>query len=123
MKDNCLYILGGNSASPLSSFDKYSYERHSLNYQKMPAMSKERDELGSCLGFDGHIYAAGGVNSNNGVMNSFERFNFNKMKWETLPNMRFQRRSFVLLALPNGIYAIGGHDGKKCLSEAEFFDY
>ena len=29
--------------------------------------------------------------------------------------MKYPRRSFTLISLPNGIYAIGGHDGKNYL--------
>jgi hypothetical protein len=39
------------------------------------------------------------------------------MKWFSLPSMKYARRSFKMLALPNGIYAIGGHDGKSYLNE------
>lgn len=84
-------------------------------------MSRERDELSSCLGLDGNIYVAGGVSKNNLILSHCEKFNFSKMCWQNLPNMIKNRRSFVLVALPQGIYAIGGHDGKKYLSEMEFF--
>ena len=37
--------------------------------------------------------------------------------------MLTQRRSFSLVAMPNGILAIGGHDGKNYLSNVEAFNY
>jgi hypothetical protein len=37
--------------------------------------------------------------------------------------MKNPRRSFALVSLPNGLYAIGGHDGKSFLKSVEMYDY
>lgn len=79
-------------------------------------MVQSREDLGCCLGYDGYLYVAGGVNSSNNILNSCERFNWNKKSWETVPHMIRQRRSFVLVALPHGIMAIGGHSSFETLS-------
>jgi hypothetical protein len=36
----------------------------------MPNMVQAREDLGFCLGFDGFIYVAGGVNHSNNILNS-----------------------------------------------------
>lgn len=74
-------------------------------------MNFSRDELGMVLGHDGFIYACGGINELGTVLNSFERYNWEKSKWEMLPSMNRPRRCFSLISLPHGIYAIGGYDG------------
>lgn len=37
--------------------------------------------------------------------------------------MNKPRRSFALVALPHGIYAIGGYDGHNCLADVELYDF
>lgn len=37
--------------------------------------------------------------------------------------MKTPRRSFTLVSLPNGLYAIGGHDGKSYLKSVEMYDF
>lgn len=37
--------------------------------------------------------------------------------------MKNPRRSFTLVSLPNGLYAIGGHDGKSFLKSVEMYDF
>ena len=44
-------------------------------------MNFSRDELGLCLGFDGNIYACGGINESGVVLASCERYNWKKGKW------------------------------------------
>ena len=38
-------------------------------------------------------------------------------------SMNKPRRSFALVSLPHGIYAIGGHDGSNYLKEVELYDF
>ena len=75
------------------------------------------------MGFDGFLYACGGINTTNSILNSCERYCFKTNKWTSISAMKYQRRSFTLVSLPNGIYAIGGHDGKSYLKSVEMFDY
>jgi influenza virus NS1A-binding protein len=52
-------------------------------------------------------------------LNIAERYDPKLNKWEILPNMNESRRALSLVALPDGIYAIGGHNGKEYLSSVE----
>ena len=65
-----------------------------------------------CLGYDGNIYACGGINETGSVLLSCERYNWKKSKWEKIPNMKTPRRCFSLVSLPQGLLAIGGFNGK-----------
>lgn len=48
-----------------------------------------------------------------------ECFDFKANEWEMLPEMNEARRALAAVALPDGIYAIGGYDGKQYLSSVE----
>ena len=52
-------------------------------------------------------------------MRTAERFDFATGEWEMLPEMNEARRALAAVALPDGIYAIGGYDGKQYLSSVE----
>ena len=86
-------------------------------------MNFSRDQLGLTLGFDGNIYACGGINESGVVLASCERFNWHKSKWENIPNMKTPRRCFTLVSLPHGLMAIGGFNGKDYLASVELFDF
>lgn len=52
-------------------------------------------------------------------LNTAERFDFTKNEWEALPPLQEYRRALSLVALPDGVYAIGGYNGKDYLSSVE----
>lgn len=52
-------------------------------------------------------------------LNSAERFDPDTGVWEMLPPMNECRRALSLVALPDGIYAIGGYNGSSYLSSVE----
>ena len=92
-------------------------------------MLHKRDELAVALGPDGKVYAIGGYGGSNTLsianddtqdkqatasncLRTAERFDFATGQWEMLPEMNEARRALAAVALPDGIYAIGGYDGK-----------
>jgi N-acetylneuraminic acid mutarotase len=78
-------------------------------------MKQARGDLGFCLGYDGHIYVAGGVNTSKNILKSCERFNWDRNIWESVADMKHSRRGFAMLAVPKGLFVIGGHDTVKML--------
>jgi len=98
-------------------------------------MIQKRDELAVALGPDGKIYAIGGYGGGSSssqqetqdskssapsnCLRTAERFDFATNQWEMLPEMNEARRALAAVALPDGIYAIGGYDGKQYLSSVE----
>ena len=44
-------------------------------------------------------------------------------QWDMLPEMNEARRALAAVALPDGIYAIGGYDGKSYLASVERYSY
>ena len=95
----------------------------------MPDMLVNRDELQTTMGPDGCLYAVGGyggqfthnddLDSPSECLKSAERFDFELEQWETLPSMSDARRALAIVAMPDGIYAIGGYDGQKYLATVE----
>lgn len=92
---------------------------------KLAEMGYRRDELSTCVGPCGSVYAMGGYglpNIEQGTvvdepqmelkcLKSAERFDFALEKWIELTPMHEARRALALVTMPDGIYAIGGYDG------------
>jgi hypothetical protein len=51
-----------------------------------------------------------------------ERFDPEKNKWEEIAPMTECRRALSAVALPDGVYSIGGYSGKLYLSSVERYD-
>ena len=54
-------------------------------------------------------------------LNSAEKYDFATQAWTMLPPMTDARRALAVVAIPDGIYAIGGYDGSKYLATVEKF--
>eukprot|EP00349_Pseudokeronopsis_sp_Brazil_P012382 CAMPEP_0202978792 /NCGR_PEP_ID=MMETSP1396-20130829/85117_1 /ASSEMBLY_ACC=CAM_ASM_000872 /TAXON_ID= /ORGANISM="Pseudokeronopsis sp., Strain Brazil" /LENGTH=313 /DNA_ID=CAMNT_0049717921 /DNA_START=1420 /DNA_END=2358 /DNA_ORIENTATION=- len=135
-----IFFCGGNSSSVLRKFDCLDLKKG--KWAKLEEMIQKRDELAVALGPDGKIYAIGGYggggslppNSSQGgdgstdsksqsnCLRTAERYDFATGQWEMLPEMNQARRALAAVALPDGIYAIGGFDGKHYLDSVEKFD-
>ena len=89
----------------------------------MPKMHLKRDELAATFGPDGRIYAIGGYGGgDNSCLSSAERFDFTTGLWELITPMKEPRRALSAVALPDGIYAIGGYNGKDYIGTVERYD-
>jgi len=86
-------------------------------------MTLKRDELAACIGPDGKIYAIGGYGgTDNQCLSSAERYDPVTGKWEVIAPLNEPRRALAAVALPDGIYAIGGYNGKDYIKTVERFD-
>ena len=84
---------------------------------------ERRYELAACLGPDGCLYAVGGyAGGDNICLKTAERFDPHTQKWTKIAPMNRGRRALSLVALPDGIYAIGGFTGKDYIAEVERYD-
>lgn len=84
----------------------------------------KRDELAACLGPDNKIYAIGGYGGGeNACLQTAERFDLTTGKWELIAPMKEGRRALAAVALPDGIYAIGGYNGKEYINSVEKYDF
>lgn len=45
-----------------------------------------------------------------------EVYDFETQTWTLLKSERLRLRGHVALAMPDGIYVIGGHNGRECLN-------
>ena len=87
-------------------------------------MNMKRDELAACLGPDNKIYAIGGYGGgDNACLSSAERYDPLTGKWELIASMKEARRALAAVALPDGIYAIGGYNGKEYINTVEKYDF
>lgn len=84
-------------------------------------MIEKRDELAVVLGLDNRIYSIGGSVGST-CLNSCERYDQCKNKWEPIASMAIARRALAAVSLPDGIYAIGGFNGTSYLSSVEKYD-
>lgn len=72
------------------------------------------------IGPDGKIYAVGGYGGqSNNCLSSVERFNIQTKEWEQIAPLNIPRRALSVVALPDGVYAIGGYNGKDYLGTME----
>lgn len=91
-----------------------------MEVKKGPPMNSKRDEMGIAVGEDGNIYTFGGFGGNShDYQASCERFNFKKNRWEMISSMKKPRRSLCAVTMPDGVYCIGGFDGKVYLNTVE----
>ena len=74
------------------------------------------------MGPDHKLYAIGGFNQTEGCLNSIEAFDFQKQQWEVVICMDEGRRALNAVALPDGIYVIGGYNGKEYLATVSRLD-
>jgi len=67
------------------------------------------------------VYVCGGTDGK--VLNSLEILDLTTNKWSKLASMSNKREEFgFVIGADNKLYAIGGFDGHKCLTECERFD-
>ncbi|EGR33674.1 kelch motif family protein, putative [Ichthyophthirius multifiliis] len=86
-------------------------------------MYEKRDELALTYGLDGKIYSIGGFGGElNQCLNTVERYDPLYQKWEKIAPLNKARRALCAVTGINGIYAIGGFDGKEYLNCVERYD-
>lgn len=86
-------------------------------------MLERRYELAACAGPDGKIYAVGGyAGGDNVCLDSAERYDPQSQQWVRIAPMKKARRALSLVAMPDGIYAIGGFTGKDYVSQVERYE-
>jgi influenza virus NS1A-binding protein len=119
--ENKIYIIGGNDGRVQNRVEALSLVTGL--WSKIPKMNMKRDELAACIGPDNKIYAIGGYGGgDNSCLASAERFDPFTNKWEMIAPMRESRRALSAVSLPDGIYAIGGYNGKEYISSVERYD-
>jgi len=114
-----LMVIGGNDGQVQNRVE-FMNLWDSLR-PKCASMISRRDELAACLGPDGKIYAIGGYGgpTNSSCLRSVERYDPVKNKWEPVAQMNEGRRALAAVSMPDGIYAIGGYNGKDYISSGE----
>lgn len=55
-------------------------------------------------------------------LDTVERYDISKDTWELVSSLNTPRRALAAVALPDGVYAIGGYDGSGYLCTVERYD-
>eukprot|EP00116_Pleurobrachia_bachei_P004630 sb/3464892/ len=74
-----------------------------------------------CASLEGRTYLVGGMTPDEGYVATVERFTIETNRWVPVKSMSRPRFSFGCATLAGFIYACGGFDGERDLSECEFF--
>ena len=93
------------------------------------SMHQRRDELAVVLGPDMRVYAIGGFGGKDmypphrSCLRTVECFTVQENAWRNVPSLNVPRRALAAVALPSGLYALGGYDGFSYLNSVERFDF
>jgi len=116
-----IFLIGGNDGKVTNTVDVLDLPAGTWT-SRTPMLSK-RDELAACIGPDEKIYVIGGYGGgDNSCLDTAERFDHASGKWEMIASLSVGRRALSVVALPDGIYAIGGYSGKQYLASVERYD-
>ena len=117
-----LIILGGNDGQVQNRVEFMNLQDGT--WHKCASMLTRRDELAACVGPNNMIYAIGGYGgtANQACLSTVERYNVVTNAWEPVAPMNEGRRALAAIAMPDGIYAIGGYNGKDYIASVERYD-
>lgn len=114
-------MIGGNDGKVLNQVEVLEFPAG--KWRSVAPMNCKRDELAACVGPDNKVYVVGGYGGgDNTCLDSAERYNPATDTWEELQCMSQGRRALSIVALPDGIYAIGGFSGKNYIASVERYD-
>jgi len=119
--DYRVFVIGGNDGKVTDSVEVLNLK--TSKWTAGAPMTMRRDELAACLGPDEKIYAVGGYGGGeNNCLDTAERYDPVTNRWERIANLSEGRRALSVVALPDGIYAVGGYSGKHYLVSVERYD-
>ena len=118
-----MFLIGGNDGHILNKVEMLDFSITDPSWTITSHMKIKRDELAVTVGPDGMIYAIGGYGGQDRqCLASAERYNVSTDTWEKIGDLKQPRRALAAVALPDGVYAIGGYNGKKYISSVEKYD-
>ena len=97
--DSALFVLGGVNGNAYNSLDidpdidarsVFRFDPSLNSWTRVASMETGRRRLTSFV-LGGHIYAVGGVDSNNGPLNTVERYDASANRWSPVANMNVAR--------------------------------
>jgi len=100
-----------------SSFDTWT--------SSVPCLQSGRSGHGVAV-LTNRIYAVGGINMEGNELDTAEVLDVamggRTQAWRNIANMNTRRRGVAIGVLNGKLLAVGGHDGKRCLSSVESYD-
>ena len=119
-----IYVIGGkveNNGEFSTTADAWRLNlqsRSDLNWEKISPMNKERYVMGADIHYD-TLVVAGGGDEKNVVLASAEYYIAALNEWKTISPLNQSRWGNALVSCNEYLYALGGHDGKQCMSSIE----
>lgn len=105
--DGLIYAIGGNSG--LNTVEAYSPAGNT--WSAAPSLSVGRWYLAAATGFNGRIYAIGGLVGGSAATSAVEAYTPGDSGWTMVAPLSSPRYGLTAVTAPNGnIYAIGGYD-------------
>lgn len=101
-----LFVAGGILRSGQVSASVHEYDVVLNRWITRPVLAEPRAMLG-LLGCKGFLYALGGCNRS-AFLDTCERFDLNKLTWESGPRLPLPLRSFACASLRCRLYLLGG---------------
>ena len=108
---NQVFVVGGvqelNNQKPRywGSLEVLEHQAWRLQYEEM---FTARAEFAAVV-FGDKLYVMGGYNSENGILNSVESYDFKQKFWDQEPKMNFGRRGGRAVVWNGRIFVFGGH--------------
>lgn len=105
-----VYIYGGIKGNSASE-EGWLYDYYGGDSQNIGNLNTPRGNLGSAVDSLDRIYAIGGLDDNNRVINSVERYNAHSDEWEFVSPLPAPRQNVASTATRSGqIYVFGGQN-------------
>ena len=117
-----IFICGGDNGKNILNILKY-YDKKLKNWIPLQKMNKCRKDFSYIQTLNNSFYVFGGQNENGYILNSVEKYDILKNKWEKIPNMNLKRKGSCAIFLPDFIYIIGGFDGIQYLKSCEKYEF
>jgi Kelch motif len=111
-------IVAGGARDRIPLATTYAYDFESGSWSRLPDMGSRREHVGDAV-LGGRLYVLGGRAPESLAVDTAERYDPARRRWETLPQMPVPVGGVAAVAARGGILAVGGgDDGRGTVSGA-----
>jgi hypothetical protein len=102
-------VMAGGARNRVPTSDAFAYDFESERWSRLPSMHSRREHVGDTV-VDGKLYVLGGRAPGSLAVDTAERFDLAKRRWEALPPMPVAAGGLAAVPLGLDVVAIGGGD-------------
>ncbi|HKI65838.1 MAG TPA: kelch repeat-containing protein [Solirubrobacterales bacterium] len=111
-------IVAGGARDRIPLATTYAYDFESGSWSRLPDMGSRREHVGHAV-LDGRLYVLGGRAPESLAVDTAERYDPARRRWEALPRMPVPVGGVAAVAARGGVVAVGGgDDGRGTVSGA-----